>query len=75
MPNLTQTKARAKALPAKRTTDWLGVWALSLAAGAIGAASIVYYLGADAFGASFTLAGTAAVIVTVLCVGGRRSGA
>jgi len=84
MPNKLPLKLRAKAIEARegrrvaarareqeRTVDWLGLWAISLGLAAIGMACIAYFTVGDKVGASFILAGTAALIALLLSASTR----
>ena len=75
MSNKLPIKHRAKAIPARRptqarerdgSTDWLGLWAVSLGISATVLAWIVYFTIGDKVGAAFILAGTAALIGLLL---------
>ena len=57
---------RAKRLPAAESTQWVGLWSLSLGLAALLVASIVYFAGRDSIGASFILFGTAAMVTLVM---------
>ncbi len=57
---------RAKRLPAIGSTEWVGLWSLSLGFAALMVASIVYFAGRDSIGASFILFGTAAIVALVM---------
>ena len=57
---------RAKRLPAAASTEWVGLWSLSLGLAALLVASIVYFAGRDSIGASFILFGTAAMVALVM---------
>jgi hypothetical protein len=77
MPIHLPPKARAKAAPARRqaaaqATDWLGLWALSVAFCAIVLAGIAYFMIGDNTGASCILVGAAAIIAIVARFGTDR---
>jgi len=57
---------RVKRLPAAESTEWAGLWSLSLGLAAVLVASIVYFAGRDSVGASFILFGTAAMVALVM---------
>jgi hypothetical protein len=57
---------RAKRLPAAESTEWVGLWSLSLGFAALLVASVVYFAGRDSIGASFILFGTAAMVALVM---------
>jgi hypothetical protein len=57
---------RAKRLPAAESTEWVGLWSLSLGLVAMLMAAIVYFAGRDAVGASFILFGTAIFVALML---------
>jgi hypothetical protein len=60
---------RAKRLPAAESTEWVGLWSVSLGFAALMVASIVYFAGRDSVGASFILFGTAAMVALVMRAG------
>jgi hypothetical protein len=70
--------AKAKALRPRKPVvtinpvDWLGLWALSLGVCAIILAGVVYVINGDNVGASWILAGTAAIIAFVVRFGAAR---
>ena len=57
---------RARRLPATESTEWVGLWSLSLGFAAVVFAAIVFFAGHDGVGASFILLGTAAMIALVM---------
>jgi len=57
---------RVKRLPAAESTEWVGLWSLSLGLAAVAVATIVYFAGRDSVGASFILFGTAAMVALVM---------
>jgi hypothetical protein len=57
---------RAKRLPVAETTEWAGLWSLSLGLVAVLMAAIVYFAGRDAVGASFILFGTAIFVALMM---------
>lgn len=70
MPTLLPVKARAKTEAVSPTPDWIGVWAVSLAAMSVTLASLAYFIGGEGVAASFFLVAAAAVIAVA-----RRAGA
>lgn len=71
MPTLQPQKIRAdnrraRRLPATESTEWVGLWSLSLGIAAVLMAAIVYFAGRDSVGASFTLFGTAALVALMM---------
>ena len=48
------------------STEWVGLWSLSLGIAAVLMAAIVYFAGRDSVGASFTLFGTAALVALMM---------
>ena len=76
MPIHLPPKARVKAMPTHReaahSIDWLGLWALSVAFCATVLAGIAYFMNGDNIGASFILAGAAAIIAAVVRFGADR---
>ena len=77
MPIHLPPKARVKAVPARRqaavdSIDWLGLWALSIAFCALVLASVAYFMIRDNIGASWILAGAAAIIAIVVRSGTDR---
>ena len=56
----------ATARPQRFTADWLGIWALTLGAIAIGLASFIYITDGDPVAASFVLIAVAAIIGVAL---------
>jgi hypothetical protein len=80
MPNRLPIKPHAKAIRARKPartdeqagpTDWLGLWAVSLAVAASVLAWIAFFTIGDNAGASFILGGTAALIALLLTVNER----
>ncbi len=74
MPNLQPQKIRengrrAKRLPEPKSSDWVGLWSVSLGLAALPVASIVYFAGRNNIGASFILCGTAAMIALIMRAG------
>lgn len=77
MPSHLPPKVRVKAVPARRqaavgSVDWLGLWALSVAICAVVLAGIAYFMIRDNIGASFILAGAAAIIAIIVRFGAER---
>ena len=71
MPTLQPQKVRAdqrraKRLPAAESSEWAGLWSLSLGIVAMLMAAIVYFAGHDAVGASFILVGTAIFVALMM---------
>jgi hypothetical protein len=62
-------KRRIKHVPAAESTEWAGLWSVSLALAALLIASIVYFAGHDKVGAAFVLIGTAIMIALVMRAG------
>jgi len=86
MPNRLPIKPRAEAIEAhesarmretararekQKSIDWFALWAISLGLAAMALASIAYLTIGDKIGASFILAGTAALIALLLGVSER----
>ena len=74
MPTLLPEKIRSqnrrvKHLPVAESTEWAGLWSVSLGFAALLIASIVYFCGRDSVGASFVLIGTAAMVALVMRAG------
>ena len=70
LPEKIRTEARrARRVPAMSSTDWLGLWSVSLGLAAVLLASLVYFGGRDSIGASFVLFGTAAIVALVIRAG------
>jgi hypothetical protein len=61
--------ARAKAAQPEQGTDWLGIWALSMAFAAVVLAAIAYFSIGDKIGASLILFSAAALVATVMHFG------
>ena len=57
---------RAKRLPAAESTEWVGLWSLSLGLVAMLMAAIVYFAAHDVVGASFILFGTAVFVALMM---------
>jgi hypothetical protein len=80
MSNKVPEKPRAKAVRAherapsrqqSETIDWLGLWAISLGIAALVLAWVAYHAIGDTVGASFILAGAAALIALILTASER----
>ena len=66
-PQKIRTNNRqAKRLPATESTEWAGIWSLSLGLAAVAIASVVYFARRDGVGASFIFLGTAAIIALLM---------
>ena len=64
-----ENSRRAKRLPAAKSSEWVGLWSVSLGVAALPVASIVYFAGCNSIGASFILCGTAAMIALIMRAG------
>ncbi len=80
MSNKSPEEPRAKAIRAHErvptrhqpeTVDWLGLWAISLGIAAIVLAWVAYHTIGDTIGASFILAGAAALVALILTASER----
>jgi hypothetical protein len=57
---------RAKRRPAAESTEWVGLWSVSLGLAAVLVAAIAYFAGRDSVGTSLILFGTAAMVALVM---------
>lgn len=55
-------------------TDWTGLWAASLGLSAVATASVAYFGGDDAVGASFVLIAAAAIVALHLVTAATAAG-
>jgi hypothetical protein len=74
MPIPLPPKVRARAEQARKKTasesvNWLGAWAISLGFCAVNLAGVAYFVNGDNIGASFTLAGAAAIMTVIIRFG------
>ena len=65
MPSLHATKS-VLSRPERWTIDWVGAWALTLCAIALGLAALIYFTDRDPVAVSFVLAAFATIIGVVL---------
>jgi hypothetical protein len=77
MPIPLRPKSRAKAEDARgenaiESIDWLGVWALSLGFCAVNLAGVAYFINRDNIGATFILAGAAALMAVIVRFGRHK---
>ena len=73
MPPLQPQKVRTdhrqtNRLPVAESTEWVGLWSLSLGFAAVVFAAIVYFAGGDSVGAAFVLLGTAGLVALMMRV-------
>lgn len=66
---IRDNRRRPNRLPVAESTEWLGLWSLSLAVAALPVAAIVFVAGHDRIAASFVLIGTAAMIALIMRAG------
>lgn len=65
---IREQRSRTNRLPANESTEWVGLWSVSLGIVATVFAAIVYFAGRDNTGALFILAGTAGLVALMMRV-------
>jgi len=66
MPFPLSAKAAILSRPERRSTDWPGIWALSLGVIALSLAALVYFADRDPLAVAFVLIAFAAILGVVL---------